>query len=77
MNDAQSGTGPQPAGAFDHPDAGALTEQSVTETAGYQDNGDYAEAGSGKEAAARGEAMPPRATTDVPREPIASRSRRL
>lgn len=75
MSDAQRAAGPQPAGAFDHPEAAALTEHSVTETSGYQDEGGYAEAGSGKEAAARGEAMPPRATTDVPRGPLATRSR--
>ena len=76
MTDRPRETGPQPAGPFDHPGAGALTEHSVAETSGYQEDAEYPESANSKEAAARGEALPPRASTDIPRDPIASRTRR-
>jgi hypothetical protein len=75
MDEGQSRTGPQPTGSFDHPGAGPLSEQSADDKSGYQDDDKYPATASAKDAGARGEALPPRAATDVPREPIASRSR--
>ena len=75
--DNVAGAGPQPTQSFDHPDAGSLKEQSREEKSGFADQQDeYAGAVATKDSEARGEAIPPRGGSDVPREPLAARAPR-
>lgn len=74
MDEGQNQAGPQPTVAFDHPAVGALKEQSGDDKSGYHDQDEYGAAEAPKDAGARGEALPPRGA-EIPREPLATRSR--
>lgn len=74
MSEGQRQSGPDPTGPFDHPGAGAPSQQTVDDKSGYQDDDNHAAETAAPDAGARGEALPPRKAAYVPREPIASRS---
>jgi hypothetical protein len=74
MDKGQNQAGPQPTVAFDHPAVGALKEQSSDDRSGYHDQDEYGASEAPKDAGARGEALPPRGA-EIPREPLATRSR--
>jgi hypothetical protein len=74
MDEGQNQAVPQPTVAFDHPAVGALKEQSSDDKSGYQEQDEYATSEAPNDAGARGEALPPRGT-EMPREPLATRSR--
>lgn len=69
MEQAEPARGPQPPGAFAHPGATALREESSDVSPGFDDQPDDASAAAevtGDYAAV----MPPRAAGDVRREPL-------
>ena len=76
MEERTSPSGPAATGPFDHPNAPKQKEQSSDDKSGYQDQAEYAASESAKDAAARGEVLPPRAATSVSREPLTKAGRK-